>query len=546
MTLRLWCRFCLFGCLLILLCYPLSAAIVINEVYYDHPGTDTGYEWIELYNNGTENVQLEGAKIQAAGSVWTDKFTFPAFVLRPGRYLLIGEAQVPNTQFTAELRFENGDTATDGVRYVSPDGLYTDTVLYHPNNLNGLTDDNGVIATSMAPDVSAGSSLARVANGVDSNLCAQDFCAENSPSPGLPNPHSCDYALLYPSLSYANGIAEISLWIKNKSSISPLIPAELKVSQSGEAIYQMDISPIAAQDSLMVDIQLVCAALPLLIELSLIGDPNTTNNSLSLSLGGSTTNSLNINEFMAYPASGNQEWIELYSPGNAGTKGLSEYKITDSSDGNIRFSLPATAGYYVVCRDTSALLIRYPDCPPQSLVYASSWTYLNNDGDYLVLRAAETLIDSVAYVNNEAIRGVSRERYLDSSNEVMWQNCHYSIGGSPGRANSTAAQIELPDIGSISIQGSPCKISLGESIRITYNLQAASNRISCKIFDLRGEKIRTLADNTLGTNSGVLYWDGRKQDGSLAPRGLYYIVWESNAQSGGQKMRKQLSAVISR
>ena len=546
MTLRLWCRFCLFGCLLILLCYPLSAAIVINEVYYDHPGTDTGYEWLELYNNGTENVQLEGAKIQAAGSVWTDKFTFPAFVLRPGRYLLIGEAQVANTQFTAELRFENGDTATDGVRYVSPDGLYTDTVLYHPNNLNGLTDDNGVIATSMAPDVQAGSSLARVANGVDSNLCAQDFCAENSPSPGLPNPHRCDYALLYPSLSYANGIAEISLWIKNKSSISPLIPAELKVSQSGEAIYQMDISPIAAQDSLMVDIQLVCAALPLLIELSLIGDPNTTNNSLSLSLGGSTTNSLYINEFMAYPASGNQEWMELYSPGNAGTKGLSEYKITDSSNGNIRFLLPASAGYYVVCQDTAALKLSYPQCPSSSLISALSWTYLNNDGDLLLLRQGDATLDSLSYLEDELIRGVSRERYLNANDQISWQNCYYAIGASPGEQNSSPVQISLPDAGSIALSGSPCKPNAGERISIAYNLLAESNVISCNVFDLRGKKQISLANNSPAGKSGALYWDGRKQDGSLAPRGLYYIVWESNAQGGGQKLRKQLSAVISR
>jgi hypothetical protein len=519
---------------------------VINEVYYDHPGTDTGYEWLELYNNGSDNVQLEGAKIQAAGSEWTDKFTLPAFVLRPGRYLLIGEELVPNTQFTAVLRFENGDTATDGVRYVSPDGLYSDTVLYHTYNLNGLTDDNGVIATSLAPDVAAGSSLARVANGVDNNLCAQDFCAESSPTPGLPNSHRCDYALLYPSLSYANGIAEINLWIKNKSSISPLIPAELKVSQSSETIYQMDVSPIAAMDSVEVDIQLVCEALPLLIELNLPNDPITSNNSLSLSLGGSTPNAMYINEFMAYPAAGNQEWIELYSPGNSSKQRLSEYKITDSSNGDIRFTLPTAAGYYVVCQDTTALKLSYPQCPSSCLVSASSWTYLNNDGDILVLSQDDAVLDSLAYLSEEVVRGVSREKYVNANDEISWQNCYYAIGGSPGQPNSIPPQINLPDAGSIALSGSPCKPNAGERISIAYNLLAESNLISCNVFDLRGKKTISLANSSPAGKSGVLYWDGRKQDGSLAPRGLYYIVWESNAQGGGQKLRKQLSAVISR
>lgn len=61
------------------LCLALKAEIVINEVCYDPVSNDEGWEWIELYNNGSTSVQLEGAKILSGGSSFTLQYTFPFF-----------------------------------------------------------------------------------------------------------------------------------------------------------------------------------------------------------------------------------------------------------------------------------------------------------------------------------------------------------------------------------------------------------------------------------------------------------------------------------
>lgn len=37
---------------------PLSAQVVISEIMYDVPGTDTGYEWIEVHNTGSVPVDI--------------------------------------------------------------------------------------------------------------------------------------------------------------------------------------------------------------------------------------------------------------------------------------------------------------------------------------------------------------------------------------------------------------------------------------------------------------------------------------------------------
>ncbi|MDD2229994.1 MAG: lamin tail domain-containing protein [Candidatus Cloacimonetes bacterium] len=525
----------------------LPAAIVINEVYYDHPSSDAGYEWIELYNNGSENVQLQGAKILAAGTVWGLKYELPAFVLRPGRFLLIGESNVPNAQLTATLGFENGDTATDGVRYLSPDGFYTDTVLYCSPNSHALKDDTGSIGISFAPDVPAGASLARAYDGVDSNESALDFKEESSPTPGQVNRVRCDYALLHSSVTYEDGYAQISVWIKNLSDISPAYFADFSIKQEDVTLYDADISPIPPLDSLQVQAGFFCSDLPIMVNLDLLDDPVLTNNSLTLTPNGATIPSLYISEFLANPDSGNQEWIEIYSKDAVQVNDTFPvlFHIRDSSGGSFNFTLPSAAGYYVICRDAANLRIRYPDCPSAAIVTVASWVYLNNDGDFMVLSTGGTVLDSLAYIEDEIMRGVSRERYLDNEGNSQWYSSFSSSGGTPGQPNSIPPQIQLPEPGSIKLSGSPCKTKQGESISIAYNLQAVSNRVSCNVFDLRGVKVRSIADNTLITESGVFYWNGRKQDGSFAPRGLYFILWESQASSGGKVLRKQLSAVIS-
>lgn len=59
-------------------------AIVITEIMYNPPGTDTQYEYLELYNNDDLAVNLQGYTF-TQGIV----YTFPAVTLQPGAYLAV-------------------------------------------------------------------------------------------------------------------------------------------------------------------------------------------------------------------------------------------------------------------------------------------------------------------------------------------------------------------------------------------------------------------------------------------------------------------------
>ncbi len=57
--------------------------LVINEIMYNNPGLDD-YEFIELYNSGDLVIQLEGYRFTQGVT-----FTFPAYLLQPGAYVVV-------------------------------------------------------------------------------------------------------------------------------------------------------------------------------------------------------------------------------------------------------------------------------------------------------------------------------------------------------------------------------------------------------------------------------------------------------------------------
>ena len=65
----------------------LLAQVVINEVFYDAVGGDTGKEWIELYNPSGSDVNLNGYDLCARSS--GGDYTFGLFTLLSGSYVVV-------------------------------------------------------------------------------------------------------------------------------------------------------------------------------------------------------------------------------------------------------------------------------------------------------------------------------------------------------------------------------------------------------------------------------------------------------------------------
>jgi uncharacterized protein len=167
------------------------AAVVINEIDYDQPGTDTG-EFIELLNTGSSPVSLDGYTIQlvngANNSIYKTITTIPTGItLGPGQYYVIcgDDTVVPGCQLDVS---PNSDLIQNG----SPDalslllnGTVVDSLSYE-GDVPGNTEGTGVSTANAENNNSPNLSLSRCPNGNDSNNNSLDFKTA-APTPGGSN-----------------------------------------------------------------------------------------------------------------------------------------------------------------------------------------------------------------------------------------------------------------------------------------------------------------------------------------------------------------------
>jgi hypothetical protein len=182
--------------------YPISenisSKLVIAEVLYDAVGGDTNLEWMVLYNPTGTAIDLSNYIVQAGGTSFSTQSTISSGnLIKPYSYFLIAESLTGagiNADFVSgPMDFQNGGTATDGVRILDSSSQIVDTILYDSPNSNNLPDNTGSPGTSFAPDVAAGNSLKRKSNstgyingqgnGYQTNDSAADFINNPAPTP---------------------------------------------------------------------------------------------------------------------------------------------------------------------------------------------------------------------------------------------------------------------------------------------------------------------------------------------------------------------------
>ncbi|MFT4979377.1 MAG: hypothetical protein ACI8S6_005287 [Myxococcota bacterium] len=173
-----------------------DAVVVINEVMANPAGGDSGAEWIELYNTGTEIADLSGWGLLGGttasgslGAAFPDK-TF----LAPGEYLIVGgelaaEALGELPDVILSFSLGNASSNADGIMLADCDDVIYDTVIYGPelNKNDGWLEDTGKTPTSFAPVPGDGEAIARLPNGVDTDNSGADFATLGYPTPWQAN-----------------------------------------------------------------------------------------------------------------------------------------------------------------------------------------------------------------------------------------------------------------------------------------------------------------------------------------------------------------------
>lgn len=152
-----------------------QSAVIINEIDYDQPGTDNA-EFIELYNNGTSAISLDGFSLELIngnnGSGYRS-IDLAGFSISANDYLVVcndgGLVGNCDYSFTSTNSwFQNG--APDAVGLMQ-NGDIVDSLSYE-GLLAPYTEEDALTISDSNSDIM---SIARINNGIDTNNNHADF-----------------------------------------------------------------------------------------------------------------------------------------------------------------------------------------------------------------------------------------------------------------------------------------------------------------------------------------------------------------------------------
>jgi hypothetical protein len=167
------------------LIWSAHADVVVNEAMINPDGADTGLHWVELYNNGSSAVDLDGWVLERAKSSW-DLSVDLSGTIAPGEWFVITEGGTPGDLTVPLLDFGNATSSADAIRLVDASGAIVDTLVYGDPNSDGWDDDATAATTLTAPSPGAGEALLRAVDGVDTDDATVDFVL-GPPTPGVSN-----------------------------------------------------------------------------------------------------------------------------------------------------------------------------------------------------------------------------------------------------------------------------------------------------------------------------------------------------------------------
>ena len=479
----------------VLSCAP-AAHPSITEIYYDAPGDDTGYEFLEIWNSGSAPKSLAGLRVEAGDGAapgrWTLKWTGgPGDSVDAGRRFVLGGTRVvPLPDRVATLELQNGP---DAVRLVWPDGAI-EVVGW------GAHDFDEYHCGAAAPDVAGGQSLARLPDGAGTGSNAGDFRAAE-PSPGAANQRTRDaalvrhHAVLEPEQPDPAGTATLTLLLTNLGARA-WSDGEARVAVTSDllAAPAEGVAPaVAAGESAQVRVTLGTLRAgrgTLVARVALAADEAASDDADTL-LARIGPGPLAVSEIQFHPTAAEGEWVEVR---NATREPLSleAFKLGDraGAGGRIEPGSPlAPDSLAVLAQDPIALLVAHPMLDAARVRRVTPWAALNNSddasgiADQVVLAEADGVpVERVSYSAGGIAAGVTLER-----DGQTWRPAA-STGGTPLAPPRPAEPVPG------GFRAHPRRLrASGETVQFAWELPWESARVTLELYDLDGRRTRRLA-----------------------------------------------------
>jgi hypothetical protein len=530
---------------------PVSSQIVVNEIYYDHPGRDGGYEFVELMNFDDVPRALAGCTLEFHdGSsdgwrvIWASDETD---TIGGGALFVIGGSSVlPLPNRVIELGLQNGP---DAVRVVVG-GVEGDRVGY------GALSDGRYFERQSAPDVSEGESLGRYPDGHDTDDNAADFRALE-PSPGRFNQPRRNVVLMPAGDTPIRRAIEVGepdvvrVFVGNRGlepvaagavAVEVIDSTELFATQIDRATTPHVIN---AGDSIELEFMVTLSSGYHHVTLFARYDDERPGDNGVVLLRRVGRPPLLISEVMSLPAVGCPEYVELFNTG-ATAYHLVDHWVRDRAHepigvGSLSRMIPPGA-YAVITEDESLLLgcFSFLDTALVTEV-EGGWPSLNHTGagdeadSVVVLDRFLLPVDRVAYPpQSPDSRGRSLERVdlYAGDRPHSWLLSTSAGGGSPGRHHEQVV-FETPRHEAVLVGPNPFDPSSGQAALITVSARGEPSRATVQIFDVVGRRVCEVGSST--SLPFVFLWDGRDGRGRLVAPGIYIVACELHGLGTGSR-----------
>ncbi|HEX5131038.1 MAG TPA: lamin tail domain-containing protein [Candidatus Krumholzibacteria bacterium] len=530
---------------------PAFARVVINELYYDHPGADAGYEYVELFETAGDSVDISGLTVEfhnGSGDGWTVLWRADAAAwTRTGGLFVVGaDAVQPAPDAVFGLSLQNGP---DAIRIVSADGSVLDVVGY------GGLDDPAYTEIRGAPPLPAGTALARIPDGHDTGDNAADF-VPSLPSPGRFNVPRDDVTLrLAPggatiAARDTPGAETITFDVANTGTRVVAAGAvtisivDSTGTGSARAVERANLSSIAPGDSerVALSLSLERGYHWLQARASYAPDERAGNDTLRLlrRVGGIP---VLVSEVWSAPRDGCPQFVELYNAGSQAVD-VGGWSLRDSRAQPVGFASDSLVigarAFLAIAASPSALLACVPGTPRAGVAGVDgSWPAFNRAGSdaadsVVVFDRYGVVVDAVAYPGlASGVSGRSLERvdlYAGSAGAV-WRLSPAVAGCTPGLPNE-ASLYDKPPGGELSLAPNPFAPARGELLRIAVDAGPAVVRAVVSVFDARGRRVADVG--SAAAFPAVFLWDGRDVAGAPVRSGIYVVACEELLADGSR------------
>ncbi len=530
----------------LLLSSPVSGAlarVVINEVYYDHPGADAGYEFIELIDTDGAPADIAGLSVEfhnGTGTGWVVLWRGdPGTAITPDRPFVVGAEKVaPAPDVTVALSLQNGP---DALRIVAADGSVLDVVGY------GGLDDPAYTETRGAAAVVAGFSIARLPDGHDSGDNAADFAAA-PPSPGRFNVPRNDVSLeLAPNTPVllgreSPGEERLLVDIVN-TGVFDVGAGRVRVtltdsteSQSGvvaEVINTAAIGP-GRMERVELGATLALGYHRLFVRAEYAGDERGYNDAVLLLRRVGRLPVL-VSEVWSAPAPDCPQFVELFNAG-ALPVDVGGWRLRDTRARPVPLAadslLIPPRGFLAVCASPAALLACVPRTPSGRVVGVDgTWPSFNRSGSVVADSVVVSdrygiLVDAVGYPPlPTGVSGMSIERVdlYAGARSPVWRLSPSPDGCTPALPNE-ASLYDPPRQGALDVAPNPFAPGRGEVLRIAFDAGAGVSRAVVGVFDAAGRRVADVGGAV--AFPAVLLWDGHDRAGNTVRPGIYVVACE--------------------